>query len=256
MNETEQKQKKMQLMLQQLKADFLLELPTRFDDIEQKIMQLSATDNPQELTDELLRQVHSLKGIAGTHGLQIITNICHHFEDQLQLYSDDYQDNCLKYVDLMRAAADLAQEQESPDFTALEEDLYQLRKVASDNKVLGLIVEKSKASAAMLQSILATRNIQITVLSEGIEALTHLLNQKYDFFITAKEVGALNGLALIAALRISESINRDIKSIMISSNQNNAFFPGCEPDAVVVKNLQLAQNLVIALEALLPELRI
>ncbi|MBT7443617.1 MAG: hypothetical protein HN790_06580 [Methylococcales bacterium] len=246
---------KMQQMLAEMKASFVADLPSQFDEFEQLIIALERSCDPMAESAELCREVHSIKGAAGTHGLPIITTICHHLEDQLQLFSDDYIEHSLRYIDLMREALDLS-EDEVPNFSPIEEKLSKMRREFSKHSMIGLVVESSKLITMIEQDILSNYPVELTFLSDGLIALEHLLSEKFDFIITSQEVSSLNGIALISAVRASDSTNKNIKAILLTSKEQRIFQRGCEPDAVTIKNNNLATTLVTALEKLMPELAV
>jgi chemotaxis protein histidine kinase CheA len=64
-----------ELLMAELLAEFLDELPRRCNDLEQAV--LSLENQSPGAFDELFRQVHSLKGTGGGVGIPIITTICH-----------------------------------------------------------------------------------------------------------------------------------------------------------------------------------
>lgn len=102
-----------QQILLQLRETFLEELPDRCDDIEDGILALSE-DTDGEHFQRLYREVHSLKGSAGTHGVQPISTICHQLEDSLTdaannaSHTPERIDIYLLYLDLIRRCHTLA----------------------------------------------------------------------------------------------------------------------------------------------------
>jgi len=66
-----------QALLEGMRADFLAELPERCDSFDESILALEKSPDDREAFNELYRGVHSLKGSGGTHGLSIITTLCH-----------------------------------------------------------------------------------------------------------------------------------------------------------------------------------
>lgn len=77
---------------------------------------------------------------------------------------------------------------------------------------------------------------QLTIESNGMAALERLLREKFDFLVTTYEVGKLNGIALIAAIKLTRGINRDIKTILLTSRREIDMPPALKPDTVVAKD--------------------
>jgi chemotaxis protein histidine kinase CheA len=72
-----------QALLASMREAFLDELPERCGHFDALILSLETSPDDREAFNELYRGVHSLKGSGGTHGLSIITTICHQLENLL-----------------------------------------------------------------------------------------------------------------------------------------------------------------------------
>ncbi|MDH5231388.1 MAG: Hpt domain-containing protein [Gammaproteobacteria bacterium] len=238
-------------MLNQLKQSFLSELPERCDQIESHILQYSETHNHNDF-QEAYRKVHSLKGSGGTYGVGIISTICHQLEDLLSELNEQRQDydnekfidHCLAYVDLARQAAQFALN-DSDNFEAIEQQLEKLRNEQTKNELLGIIIESSSTLAQVCTSALKGLPVKIISINDGLLALKRLLEEKFDFVIIGgKSLKGLNGKALVAAIRCSESINKDINIIAIRSSDNsNDFLNEAKPNMVLMKDKSLADQL-------------
>ncbi|VAW94061.1 hypothetical protein MNBD_GAMMA20-1362, partial [hydrothermal vent metagenome] len=97
---------KTQQILRQLRDNFLEELPERCDAIEDSILSLGNGADDEHF-QRLYREVHSLKGSAGTHGIPAISTICHQLEDSLTTaqetitHEPERIDLYLRYLDLI-----------------------------------------------------------------------------------------------------------------------------------------------------------
>lgn len=97
-----------QALLEGMRADFLAALPERCDRCDDLILTLEISPNDREAFNELYRSVHSLKGSGGTHGLSIITALCHQLEnlisetDARRGFGEVFATRALAYVDLLR----------------------------------------------------------------------------------------------------------------------------------------------------------
>jgi len=255
MTEMNEKGKAFQVMMEGYRASYIDELPAKIDHIEQLILQCEGTNPANEISEQLYRDVHSLKGTAGTYGLQIITTICHHLEDQLGHFNESYVATCLHFIDLMRLTTETIANASDPNpsFSEIEIQLYKLQKQLAKNKKLGVIVDSFRLNAMMLTCILEPYPVKITIMDDGLKALSRLLFEKFDFLITSREVPSLNGAALISALRTSDSANKNIKSIILTSKLDNSYFTGCQPDITVIKDTNLSKNLANAIESCFPD---
>lgn len=98
-----------QEVLQKMQLTYIENLPRQLDNMEALILQLKKGEDFQSSYETLYRAIHSLKGTAGTYGVQIISTICHPFEDYLKANleggsgaSDQQINTCLDFTGLMR----------------------------------------------------------------------------------------------------------------------------------------------------------
>lgn len=206
-------------LLESLKIEFLATLPERLTEIESLVLELSNNGD----VENLLRIVHSLKGAAGTHGCHIFTKICHQMEDMMRVLSAENKMNSqqavkilLEYNDLQNSALNIYNTN-NDNFTSIDTRLNLLTTSTDNRQRKILVVEPSPLYASIIVSVLSSELTQITVVSDGFLALENLLMQSYDDIITAMEVPTLNGDALLSAIRLSQSKNKSINSILITT---------------------------------------
>ena len=161
---------------------------------------------------------------------------------KIENISDKFVENCLSYIDLIRKVI-VIENGRNPDYSTVENELNHLRSKLLKNKRAGLIIESSPTIAAMCQNALADLPLQLTLIDDGLKALERLLHEKYDFIITARTLKTINGVALISALRASETVNKNIKVIMLTSTVDNHFPIGAQPDQIIKRDPQLASIL-------------
>jgi len=244
-------------LLEQLKDAFLSELPEKCEELNSLVLSLAQQQEKHEIYEELYRSVHSLKGAAGTHDLLIISQICHHFEDLLGTLSDEstqindaFTNNCLSYVDLIHEAISATQNS-SADFTAIEHELERIRQTLGKDNYRGLIVETSPMMALMYKDTLSSLPVNLSLLDNGLTALKRLLLEKFDFLILGKELKLLNGVALISALRVSDSVNSSIPTIMVTSGKRKSIPEGGKPDYRINRDTHLTSNLIKAVTSVI-----
>ncbi len=235
-----------QQLLARLRNTYLAELPARCDDIEQLILALKQSNDGFE---ELYRLVHSTKGSAGTHSLQVVSVICHDIEDQLSRLdlsrgevSAEVINLLLQFTDLIRQVVEQAR-QGVEDFAEFERELAELRYSLQKDRMLILMVEPSRHTRMLCQSALKSLPVQIGVVDDGFEALGMLLRTRYDLLVTAKEAKTLNAEGVIAAVRASDCINRHIRIVMMTSSQEVNIRRASDPDVVIQRSPQMGQQL-------------
>lgn len=247
-----------QALLVGMREAFLDELPERCDSFEGLILNLEKSPDDCETFNALYRGVHSLKGSGGTHGLVILTTVCHQLENLLTEaearhdFGKTFASRALAYVDLLRQV-ECQVHQDTPDYSAIEADLDVLRQLARQSRRAGLIAESSATLAGIYQQALADLPLQLTVAGNGLTALELLLREPFDFVIVGRELKELNGIALMSALRVSQTRNQKIPALLVSSRRDDI------PDhagfnAVISRDRNQADNLVAAVRALLGNL--
>lgn len=187
-----------QALLEQLRQEFLEELPTRIDHIERLILA------PESDTTELCRLVHSLKGLGGTHGIDILSFACHQFEEALATVkgapTKTQRDLLLAHVDILRKIQALGAQADRHAET-VHQALRALRENGRGRRTEILLVEPSVTMAALLQEQLGSLPVHIDVIDDGLTALELYLHRRHDIVVTAGEPRRLHGPALIAAIR-------------------------------------------------------
>ncbi|MDH5181328.1 MAG: Hpt domain-containing protein [Gammaproteobacteria bacterium] len=253
-----------QALLTNLARSYLAELPHRLDEIESVILASASAGQFPEQYANLYRMVHSLKGTAGTYGYHIITTICHNFEDSLSTVQGDYAQYqqkgntyWLKYVDLLRTTL-CALETEVTNFADIESELVRLTEFRSDNTTIichGLIVTTSRLYENILSEVFAQTPVVFAYSRDGLEALGRLINEKFDFLVTDMEIPTLNGLALVNAFRMSNSHNKSLKTILLTSKMTSRLERFADPDKTIIKDNFFIDNIKTAVTEVLAELQ-
>lgn len=245
-----------QALLKEMRESFLSELPERCDRGDALILALEKSPHDREVFTALYREVHSLKGAGGTHGLSIITTVCHHLENLLSEtdgrrgFDTAFATRALAYVDLLRQVERIARH-DTPDFSVLETELGTLRQLTLQRRKAGLIAESSTAMTGLYKKALEALPVQLTVVDDGLTALDRLLHEPFDFVIAGGELKELNGMALMAALRAARTRNHDIPAILVSS-KCDAVPDGLSFSATLTRDRELAKNLISAVRAIVP----
>jgi len=237
------------LALEKLRADFFGELPERVTQIESLVLALSKPAGRNETFGELYRSVHNLKGSGGTYGFPILSTVCHQLENRLMeaesdlsTISDRVIDTYLRYVDLLQqAVSQLLVGRE--DFTAIESALQGIAVELASEQRRGFVVVGSPTMLALCKESLAGLPVVLTTEQDGLRALERLLQERFDFLVTGNTLIGLNGAGLISALRLSDSMNRQIPVVMVSSSDEAVLPPGVAADRVVVRDASMIEQL-------------
>ena len=237
-------------ILEQFKNEFLKNIPEWCNEVENLTLGLQTAEVFSDNYAELYRRVHNLKGSGGSYGIPIISTICHQFEDLLNDLNVDHSkvnmifvDTCLNYIDLTRSASEVALSNNN-DFSNIENKLTSIRNRSLQKNSLGLIVDSSQSMIKMCTGILSDLPVKLISTTDGLVALERLLKENFDFLIMGQSLKRLDGEALLAALRASHSRNKNIKVITISSASQGEYLAGAQPDMLLKKDKNLADNLI------------
>ncbi|MDH5471545.1 MAG: Hpt domain-containing protein [Gammaproteobacteria bacterium] len=245
-----------QALLDKLRNEFIAELPGRIEEIEKLILTLDSADN----YEELYRHIHSLKGAGGTHGIQIISVICHNLETYLQTRKDSGDlnstaciDHCLKYIDLLNKTYKESTNSKN-QLNRIEAKLGELTELESAHKYTALVLESSNLHINLIKQSLSSLSLAIETHDNGLKALELLLHKKYDLIITGMEINELNGEALISAVRLSKAINKNTKCILLTTRKPAKPNRMTDPDRIISRSTDLSTQLLETTKELLKEI--
>ena len=243
---------KLQMMLRQVRDAFLEEMGERLDKLDNLLLAMEKQGAAsEEGFNELYRGIHSLKGSGGTHGLHIMSAICHQFEDQLNTVAGNlsalptgFVDSGLVYISLLRDVAAQARSGRET-FPEIERRLAELHGTAFAAEYSVLLVESSRFSAKLYVQTLKDLPVRTVTVENGYDALLRVLNEPFDILITSLEIPVMNGIALIGALRLSSSPNQKIKTVLLTSNADvgKKKRRAIDPDQVIFKGPDISARL-------------
>ncbi|MDO9052360.1 MAG: Hpt domain-containing protein [Gallionella sp.] len=239
-----------QQLMQQLRLSYLAELPERVNELEQRTLALNQSDDFSGQFEALYRAIHSLKGGAGTYGVQIVSTISHQLEDVLAHFvsesgklDGETLDRCIAYFDLMRLAIKETV-QGKTSFPDVDSALIALRDTLRNHSLSALLVEPSRVNSTLYLGMLKNLPIHFSVVASGYEALGLLLQSHFDLLITGNETPVLNGVALITALRVNQGINQNIRAILVTSSKNLSIPSAAQPLTLIGRDEHAAKALL------------
>ena len=239
--------------LADIRNQFITDLPARLDTMETLVLTLEKAGNFDSSFEELYRTAHSLKGSAGIHGLHILSTIAHHLENELTYIGSQNKNNghlqtdkLLNNIDLSRQALEQIRCGNN-DFTDIEQRLEQQYLVNGDHYSRVLLLESSQVISKMIEQVLSAYPVQLETCDNGYTALQRLLLEPFDIVISHIEAPMLNGIALIAALRLSDPC-RNITSILLTAKTQRPLNRDIDPDYIVLKNENFIDNFAKVIE--------
>ncbi len=207
------------ILLAEMQADFVDELPDRCDRLEAGVMALESKQ--PGAFDELYRQIHSLKGSGGMFGIAIITTICHQFESFVSETREGFGRKAatiaLAYVDLLRKTVAPAG-RDTSGVHAIELALERMHVDSLRGRASVLLVEPSDTLRKLYTDLFSGQPIQAILMQSGMATLERMLHAPFDLLVISRELPDLNAIAVVAALRESRCRNSSIPVILVSSN--------------------------------------
>ncbi len=242
-------------LLRRLRTAYVAQLAGAIAAVEKDLRALDRSGDFATRFEACYRRVYALKSGAGSYGLPILAKIGHQLEEHLHRLAaepgEDLLQRCLAHVALMREV----QEEVSRGverFPEVEDRLAELRATLLGPRYSALVVEKSKVNVKLCNDTLKAYPVHVTVVDDGLQALEWLLGQRYHLLITALDVGMLNGLALIAAVRANKRLNHDIQAILVSSSPSLPNFKrDIDPNFTIARDGKFAESLSQAVAACL-----
>ncbi len=231
-----------QRLLRRLREEFLQELPNRIDAIERLILE------PRAEPEELCRQVHNLKGLGATHGIDVLSFACHQLETHLADAGETANDRTrlLAHVDILRQIQQLGSEaiqQAEP----IRQALRALDGNRPGNVLSLLLVEPSASLAGLLQERLADLPLQIDRTDDGLSGLEHYLNRRHAVLVTAGEPRRLGGAALIAAVKHSRQGDMDCHCLLVTGSDGLSHAASGGADRILPRDRELPDRLHAAI---------
>lgn len=243
--------------LRQERDAYLRELRADLEDLEILILDLAKPEGA-ERKRKLARDVHSIKGLAGSYGLALISMAVHRMEDDLALQeivesdADGYIDRLLKHKDQIGQLA-LAyandDEQALADFQVRFAGFKDPPAPAGDaNTALAslrvLLIDNSRTTLKACVRVLKEMGIvEIATMQDGYEALGRLLREPFHAVITGLYVPGIDGQSLMPVLRIVPGPNQATPVILLTASAATLGAKTSSVDFVVEKNPTMVQRL-------------
>ena len=207
------------VLLAEMQADFVDELPDRCNRLEEGVMALESKQ--PGAFDELYRQIHSLKGSGGMFGIAIITTVCHQFEsfisENRQGFARKSASTALAYVDLLRQTVSPTG-RDAGGVHAIEQALEHMRVDSLYGRASVLLVKPSDTLRKLYIDLFSGQPIQTVLMQSGLATLERMLHAPFDLLVISRELPDLNAIAVVAALRESRCRTSTSPISLVSSN--------------------------------------
>lgn len=250
-------------IIAELAADFLDSLRDRLDKLEE--FRNAAAKRPDQAADafhNFRREVHSLKGSAGSVGFPTISMLCHQFEDYLsRVPTEDFSGDLSisAYVDVLDEILNDRTEPDPGEAMALLRSLprspqtEKARRLSTQPEpdLEGLVVVKSSPIRHKIRDDLSRMGFKVSTMISGMEAVYRAVHVQPEVIIVSGTVDQMDGFDLVRALK-SMHATRNLGVIALTSHGPD------HPDVLslqgVVPVIHLGQDLSLQLTSALTEL--
>jgi len=213
--------------LSRLKQDFIEASSEKLDGIDIIIDNVyNERGNRGDQFFQLQRDVHSIKGSAGTHGLHLLTLVAHRLEDYLEaarrLSKEDWRSVQI-YIDEMRKLVDLTQEPEEKFRRLTLESLPHAQNGPTEfseqksKKVTILIVMPPGVQRKLIGGELAACGFDLSFTDRPVEAIRLIIDLKPDAVLSNQEFRNMTGLELAHVLKAIK-VTQDTPFALLTSS--------------------------------------
>lgn len=213
---------KLNELLALLKLDFLEQVKQDCFELENLFLAMPISKDVDEDLNKIYRIIHNLKGAGGTHGLPLITAICHLFEDILcrsrkfKGFDTKLLDKSLQLIDLLRFAVSEFTNEES-----IISKIDAIRNSLKEKNVSIMVLDSSKTISMLLEKAFSDMPVNLTIISDGIQALSRLIHEPINVIIASNNISSISGYAVVAAIKENDSINSDVPVLFFSDKLIN-----------------------------------
>jgi CheY-like chemotaxis protein/HPt (histidine-containing phosphotransfer) domain-containing protein len=234
---------------------YLHELKSALEEVEFLILRLSNPTDGDETTRQLSRHIHTIKGVAGSYGLELIARAAHHMEDllaggHLPVNLDrDLVDRLLVQNDRLTALTDGYLRGDPQTLNEARCSCASAKRATFDSESEKncrrvLIVEPSAATLQLCVNVLDRFDaLRVASVRDGYEALGWLLKESFLAMITSLQVPLIDGQSLAAILRTIPGPNSAMPVILLTSAPATLDPLKARPDFVVEKTHELSTEL-------------
>ncbi|MCW9034140.1 MAG: response regulator [Alphaproteobacteria bacterium] len=214
--------------LAKLKQEFIESSGDRLDEIDAAIDRIFKETGDREADYfQMQRDIHSIKGSAGTHGFNAVTVIAHRVEDYIEstrrLTKTQLQDVQV-YVDRIREIMEAGKD---PSESELNKILHGLpsstqQATVSEQEVKNLtvlLVMPKGVQRKLIGTELASCGFEISFSENPVEAISLALSIKPDIIVSSTEFEEMTGIELANVFKAIK-ITREMNFVLTTSHDD------------------------------------
>ncbi len=215
--------------LERLKQEFIEGSGDRIDEIDGALDRLLKETGDREADFfQMQRDIHSIKGSAGTHGFNAVTVIAHRVEDYIEstrrLTNPQLQD-VQAYIDRIRAILEAGQDPSEAEFKKILQSLPSSTQQASVSKqevknITVLLVMPKGIQRKFIGTELASCGFEISFSEKPVEAIGLALSLKPDIVVSSTEFEDISGIELANVFKSIKN-TEDINFVLTTSHDED-----------------------------------
>jgi len=197
--------------LSRLKDDFIAGSIEKLDDIDIIIDNIYKNKGHRgDQFFQMQRDVHSIKGSAGTHGLHLLTLVAHRLEDYLEAaprLSQEQWQSVQVYIDEMRTLVEQGEEPEEENRQVVINRLPHAQESATEfsdqknKKVTVLVVMPAGVQRKVIGKELASCGFDLSFTDRPVEAIRLVMDLQPDAVLSNQEFRFMTGAELARVLQ-------------------------------------------------------
>lgn len=249
-----------------LADEYLRECQSTIDSLEADVISLTQPAQQLGILNSMARTIHSIKGAAGSYGFDVMSSICHNFEDRLtaiQLSGGDIEgqiDGLLRYVDLLKAAARAYALKRDSEIEKIRSQIgghflkIVDRGAIAHRRKRVLVIEKTRWFSGAINRHLSTygeSEIEVASARDGYEGLGRLLKENFDCVIMSNMADWISGIELMKFISTSSTRNQKTPFVLLTSSDLKVQSGQEKRICVVEKDDHLDKNLKKVIESIL-----
>lgn len=228
-------------MIERLRSEFLDSCSDKLDYIDDAINDfINATSNRSNTYLEVQREIHSIKGSAGTHGFNSISLIAHRLEDytsSVRRLSNEEWLEVQKFIDAIRTIVESSEELDEEQLKNVLSNLPSCAQPTLENKdgkkATILLVMPRGFQRKLVGTELSASGFDISFVEGPIQSIELALSVKPDAILSSQELTDFSGLELATIFKSIHATSK-IPFVILTTHEEDFISKSAIKDEVHV----------------------
>jgi len=245
----EQNDPKFDAVIEELRKNFIESARQKLVGLESRMLELSTGgyDDP-DMEADMLRDIHSLKGMGGTFGYPIITAVSHQLEDYIVLVGGllNRVDDILIFLDCLSDVLDMEADLDDATIARILRDLP-TGKIDESGDIVAktsevLLIVPNQVLRLLLQHHLENNGCRVVGAGSPFEAFELSVRTLPDLVISSVVLAGLDGIDLLRTLDVMTSTASINLAVLTSSSQDEALLESLPQDTGVISTSETMES--------------